>query len=65
MARVTPRILVALNKERLRNMDQLSEVADELRVIVSTVDLPIIKLDPRSLVVLGKAVQVDIRLTLG
>ena len=47
---MTSRILVALNKERLQNMDQLSVVADELRNIVSTIDLPIIKLDPNLVV---------------
>jgi hypothetical protein len=42
---ITSRILVAINKERLRNMDELTKVANELQAVIRTADVPIIKLD--------------------
>ena len=42
---ITSRILVTLNQERLRNMDELSKVASELRSVISSADVPIARLD--------------------
>ena len=42
---ITSRILVTLNEERLRNMDELSKVASELRSVISSADVPIARLD--------------------
>jgi len=42
---ITSRILIAINKERLRNMDELTKVANELQAVIRTADVPIIKLD--------------------
>nr|AKT76089.1 phytochrome [Tetraselmis cordiformis] len=42
---ITSRIMVTLNQERLRNMDELSKVASELRSVISSADLPIVRVD--------------------
>ena len=42
---MTSRILVTLNQERLRNMDELSKIASELKSVISTADVPIVRLD--------------------
>ena len=42
---MTSRILVTLNQERLRNMDELSKVASELRTVISSAEVPIAHLD--------------------
>ena len=42
---MTSRILVTLNQERLRNMDELSKIAGELKSVISTADVPIVRLD--------------------
>nr|AIS82727.1 phytochrome [Tetraselmis astigmatica] len=47
----TGRILIAINQERLRNMDELTKVASELQSVILTADIPIIKLDTQLQVV--------------
>jgi light-regulated signal transduction histidine kinase (bacteriophytochrome) len=42
---LTSRILVAVNQERLRHLDQLHRVANELQAVIRTANVPIVKLD--------------------
>ena len=41
----TGQILVAINQQRLKNMEELTKVAKELQSVILTADIPIIKLD--------------------
>jgi phytochrome A len=43
--RITSRILVAINQERLRNLDELHRVENELQAVIRTANVPIIRLN--------------------